>query len=133
MLTPSASILTRVPRPLLSRPAVARFSSIPARRNGALADGDLVNIKGSFDLTNKNFVVTGGGRGIGYAAVRAIAEMGGNVSVLDVRPSPVKDFVHLSREFGVATKYVQTDVASEESLKAGFEKAVADFKKLDGL
>ncbi|KAL2110440.1 hypothetical protein VUR80DRAFT_1155 [Thermomyces stellatus] len=78
----------------------------PARRNSTLAGGGLVNIKGTFNITNKNFVSTGGGRRIGYAAVLAIAEMDGNVS---------------------------TDVASEESLGAGFEEAVSRFKTLDGL
>lgn len=50
-----------------------------------------MNIKGTFNITNKNFVSTGGGRRIGYAAVLAIAEMDGNVSVLDLRPAPVKN------------------------------------------
>lgn len=139
MLPTSASVLRRLSWPLLCRAAGAPriaaspFSSTPARPSRRLPDGDLVNINGAFDLSNKNFVITGGGRGIGYAAARAIAEMGGNVSVLDLRPEPAKDFETLAGKFGVATKYVPTDVTSEESLKAGFEEAVADFKSLDGL
>jgi len=60
-----------------------------------------------FDLKNKNFVVTGGGRGIGYAVTRAIAEMGGNVAVLDRLEAPVKDFELLPELFGVKLKYIR--------------------------
>lgn len=132
MLSASPSLFPRLTRHLLRRATAASFSSTPVRPN-RLPDGDLRSMYGAFDLTNKNFVVTGGGRGIGYAATRAIAEMGGNVSVLDLRPEPAKDFETLAGTFGVSTKYIRTDVTSEGSLKAGFEEAVADFKALDGL
>ena len=76
--------------------------------------------------------MTGGGRGIGYAAARAIAEFGGNVSILDNAPSPVRDFENLSRDFGVKTKYIRTDITQEESVVKAFEETIGDFGKLDG-
>lgn len=97
-----------------------------------LADGDLTSLKGKFDLTGRNYVVTGGGRGIGYAVGRAIAEQGGNVSILDLAPAPVKDYETLASTFGVKTKYIQTDVSNEESLSRAFDETIADFGTLDG-
>lgn len=95
-------------------------------------DGDLKPIADRFRLANKTFVVTGGGRGIGYGITRGIAEMGGNVCVMDALPEPVKDFESLSKEFGIRTKYVQVDVTKEDSLTKAFDDTVADFKSLDG-
>ena len=101
--------------------------------SGKLSDGDLRSVKPLFDLSGKNFIVTGGGRGIGYASTRAIAEMGGNVAVLDVLPKPVDDFENLSTEFGAKTPYIFADVTSERSLKSGFEKAVNELGSVDGM
>lgn len=116
-------------------PSLGRhFRSNPQYNSGSLSrpDGDLLGLRGRFSLTGKNFIVTGGGRGIGYAAARAIAESGGNVSILDAAPKPVKDFANLEDEFGVKTKYIQTDVTDEVSLTKAFEETVAEFKTLDG-
>ena len=85
-----------------------------------------------FDLKGRNYIVTGGGRGIGYAVTRTIAEMGGNVAVLDVLESPVKDFETLQGDFGVKTRYIHTDVTKEESLTKGFEQSIHEFGTLDG-
>jgi hypothetical protein len=63
-----------------------------------VGDHGLESVRDMFDLKNKNFVVTGGGRGIGYAVSRAIAEMGGNVAVLDVLDAPVKDWETLPQQ-----------------------------------
>lgn len=108
------------------------FSQTRDWRVAALADGDLRPLKDRFDLTGRNFVVTGGGRGIGYAAARGIAEFGGNVAILDYSPSPVKDFVNIEREFGVRAKYIRTDVTDQLSLQKAFDETITDFKTLDG-
>lgn len=118
-----------IPSPLFRssfRPSTRQLST------SSLADGDLTGQKGRFDLTGKNYIVTGGGRGIGYAAARAIAEYGGNICVFDAAPAPVKDFANLEREFGIKTKYVRTDVTDEKSLNAAFEETVAEFATIDG-
>lgn len=97
-----------------------------------LADGDLRPVRSAFELTGKNFMVTGGGRGIGYAATRAIAEMGGNVAVLDVLPKPVDDFERLQNEFRIKTMYINADVTDEASLTRAFAEAVEAFGSIDG-
>lgn len=43
-----------------------------------------VKITDHFDLSNKNFLITGGGRGIGFACAKAIAQLGGGVVVIDM-------------------------------------------------
>jgi len=91
------------------------------------------DIRQMYSLTGRNYIVTGGGQGIGFAITRAICEMGGNVAVLDVRDQPVDAFKDLSKQFGVKTEYVQTDVTKEESLTSSFEKAIASLGSLDGL
>jgi len=98
----------------------------------SLHDGDLSSIRPMFDLKGKTFVVTGGGRGIGYAATRAIAEMGGNVAVMDLLPKPVDDFDTLSKEFGVKTLYIHADVTKEADITKGFDQAVIEFGSIHG-
>lgn len=118
-----------------TQPSVAAFNSpySPSRLYSTkLADGDLTSVKGRLDLTGRNYVVTGGGRGIGYAAVRAIAESGGNISVLDAAPAPTKDFHNLTSEFGVKTAYIRTDVTDEKSLTAAFAQTADQFGPLHG-
>jgi len=85
-----------------------------------------------FDLKDRNYIITGGGRGIGYAITRAIAEMGGNVAVLDILDSPVKDFGTLEGDFGVKVRYVHADCTQEESLTQGFAQAIDELGSLDG-
>ncbi|KEF63845.1 uncharacterized protein A1O9_01823 [Exophiala aquamarina CBS 119918] len=85
-----------------------------------------------FNLSNKNFIVTGGGRGIGYAITRAITEMGGNVAVLDVLNAPVKDFGTLEHDFGVKARYLRADVTDEKSLTKGFEQSISELGSLHG-
>jgi sorbose reductase len=94
----------------------------------------LENIRPAFELRGRNFIVTGGAQGIGFASARAICEMGGNVAVLDVQSQPVSEFGSLAKDFGVKTLFVQTDVTDQSSLESGFAKAVEGLGgRLDGL
>lgn len=93
----------------------------------------LENIGPAFGLKGRNYVVTGGAQGIGFAATRAICEMGGNVAVLDMQEKPVEDLEGLSRLFGAKTFYIQTDVINQQSLEAGFAQAVEKLGTIDGL
>lgn len=97
-----------------------------------MADGDLTSIRSRFELKGKNFLITGGGRGIGYGITRAIAEMGGNVAVVDASPKPVQDFAYLEQEFGVKTRFFQADVTDETTLVNAFDETTKDFGSLDG-
>ncbi|RDL30984.1 uncharacterized protein BP5553_09773 [Venustampulla echinocandica] len=94
--------------------------------------GDLNPVKGRFDLRDKSYIVTRGGRGIVYAITRATAEMGGNLSVLDAAPVPMTDVTTLAAKFGVRTKYMHADITDKKSLAQAFDDTVTEFSSLGG-
>ena len=94
----------------------------------------LENVRPMFELRGRNYIVTGGAQGIGFASTRAICELGGNVAVLDVQDKPVAEFEALAKDFGVKTFFVQTDVTKQDSLENGFKQAIEKLGgRLDGL
>jgi NAD(P)-dependent dehydrogenase (short-subunit alcohol dehydrogenase family) len=90
-------------------------------------------VRASFELTNRNYIVTGGAQGIGLALTQAIAEMGGNVAVLDIQDKPVDHFAQLAKDNGVKIPYFAANVADEDSLTAAFRNAVQSLGSVDGL
>lgn len=94
---------------------------------------NLQNVRPMFDLKGRSYIVTGGAQGIGFAVTRAIAEMGGNVAVLDIQDSPVPEFHSLSQKFGTRLLYIKTDVRIEASIFEAFAKVEETFKTIDGL
>ncbi|ETN43761.1 uncharacterized protein HMPREF1541_11085 [Cyphellophora europaea CBS 101466] len=95
----------------------------------------LENVRPMFELRGRNYIVTGGAQGIGFASTRAICELGGNAAVLDVQNQPAEaEFHSLANLFGVRTFYIHTDVAKQDSLEKGFAAAVESLGgRLDGL
>lgn len=95
----------------------------------------LEDVRPMFELRGRNYVVTGGAQGIGFAVTRAICEMGGNVAVMDIQERPVdkKEWSNLGHSFGAKTVYIQTDVTKQESLNAAFNRAVQELGSIDGL
>ncbi|CAK7203041.1 hypothetical protein SEUCBS139899_005770 [Sporothrix eucalyptigena] len=94
----------------------------------------LENVRPMFDLKGRNYIVTGGAQGIGFAVTRAICEMGGNVAVFDVQAQPVDQpaWLTLSSVFGAKAVYYQTDVTQQASIDASFARMLADFGSVDG-
>jgi sorbose reductase len=60
----------------------------------------LENVREKFELKNRNYVVTGGAQGIGFAVARAICKMGENIALLDIKNKPVDEYNTLSTKFG---------------------------------
>ncbi|KAL4938375.1 hypothetical protein BDV06DRAFT_231910 [Aspergillus oleicola] len=98
-----------------------------------MASDHLEDVRPMFDLQGRNCVITGGAQGIGFAATRAICELGGNVAVMDIQPNPVPEFNSLAEKYGCRAVYIQTDVTQEGSLVAAFAKAVEELGGIDGL
>lgn len=76
--------------------------------------------------------MTGGGRGIGFALCKAVAQQGGNVAVLDALPAPVDEFHTLADRYAVQTFFQRADVTKQESLESGFAGAVEKLGPLTG-
>lgn len=81
-------------------------------------------------IENSVFMITGGSSGLGEACVRRFAGLGGRVVIADVNEPAGQA---LAAELGVTVRFVQTDVTSEESVRAAVETAVNEFGGLHGL
>ncbi|KAI8711468.1 hypothetical protein NCS52_01410200 [Fusarium sp. LHS14.1] len=91
-----------------------------------------VKVTDRFDLSGKNFLITGGGGGIGFACAKAIAQLGGGVAIIDTALKPTTEFDTLGERYGVKTSYVRGDVTNQESLEDAFAKSVQAVGQLHG-
>ena len=82
------------------------------------------------DLSGKAVVVTGGARGLGAAAARAVVAGGGRVLITDVLED---EGAATAAELGDAARFLRHDVTSEADWQAALDQAVAAFGRLDGL
>jgi len=81
------------------------------------------DVRKLFDISGRNYIVTGGAQGIGLGLVHSLAQVGANVVALDMQASPSVDYTDLSKQFSVGLHYLQADVTDEKGLTAAFEKA----------
>ena len=84
-------------------------------------------------LENKNIIVTGGGRGIGEATCKLLANEGANVVITcrteEEGNSVEKDILNS----GGSAKFIAHDVTSEESWKNTIGVTLETFKRLDSV
>lgn len=83
-----------------------------------------IKLTDRLSMKGKTVLVTGGGRGIGLAICKAIAQLGGNIAVVDALPQPLKDFHELSDDYDIRAMYERVDVTVQSSLESGFESVV---------
>ncbi|MBU1235946.1 MAG: 3-hydroxyacyl-CoA dehydrogenase [Gammaproteobacteria bacterium] len=76
------------------------------------------------------FLVTGGASGLGAGTARLLAGRGGRVVIADLNARAGNA---LAVELGPRTRFVETDVTSEASVRAAIDFAVAAFGHLRGL
>ena len=95
---------------------------------------DLSNVKitDRMSLKGRNILITGGGRGIGFAICKAIAQLGGNVAVIDALSEPVEEFHTLGDKFGTKTFYQKADVTHQHSLESAFSTAAKEVGPFQG-
>jgi len=90
----------------------------------------LPSISDMIDLSGKVALVTGGGRGFGYACTNRLAEAGATVMVADFREDADADLEPLrAKDYTVG--FVETDVSNEESARAVVDATVEQFGRLD--
>jgi 3-oxoacyl-[acyl-carrier protein] reductase len=82
------------------------------------------------ELTGKNAIVTGAGRGIGLAIAKKLASLGANVAILDLS-GPQDAATALAAEFGVKAAGYDCNVAKEDSVKEVFKQVIADFGSVE--
>lgn len=83
------------------------------------------------ELTNRTFVVTGGGNGIGRQVVLELLRRGALVAALDLREDGLDGTRALAGGDGLAT--FQLDVSDREATSASLDRVVAELGPVDGL
>jgi NAD(P)-dependent dehydrogenase (short-subunit alcohol dehydrogenase family) len=81
-------------------------------------------------IDNKVFLVTGAGSGLGAATARMLVEAGAKVVLADLNRDAGEK---LAAELGANARFVETDVASEQSAVNAVQTAVSVFGGLNGL
>ncbi|KAK3715522.1 hypothetical protein LTR37_007010 [Vermiconidia calcicola] len=102
------------------------------RAGSAREDLSDVKVTDRMSLKGRNIFVTGGGRGIGFAICKAIAQLGGNVAVIDALPEPVEEFHTLEKKYGTKAFYQTADVTKENSLGSAFKDAESELGEFHG-
>ncbi len=81
------------------------------------------------EINGKAFLITGGGSGLGAATARALAGAGGRVLLADLNAEAGE---RVAAELGELARFVQTDVTSEEQVRAAVATALHSFGGLHG-
>ncbi|TWI33761.1 3-hydroxyacyl-CoA dehydrogenase [Paracoccus sulfuroxidans] len=81
-------------------------------------------------LTDKVFLVTGAGSGLGNAVARMVVENGGKVVLLDINAEAGEA---AAAELGANARFQKTDVTSDEDGQAAIKAALDAFGRIDGL
>lgn len=81
-------------------------------------------------ITDRCFLVTGGGSGLGAACARMLSGRGAAVIVADIAE---KAGEALTAELGALARFVRTDVTDEASVQGAVDTALNEFGRLDGL
>jgi len=82
------------------------------------------------DLSGRVALVTGGGRGFGFACTNRLSEAGAAVMIADNRADAAERLDPLLAE-GRTVAFCQTDISNETEAKRAVEAAVAEFGRLD--
>lgn len=77
------------------------------------------------DLAGRVAIVTGGGRGIGFACAQRLARSGASVALLDLRPEVTDAAARLATEHGVATLGVSVDITDPDAVTAAVAEVSA--------
>ncbi|MEF8849919.1 MAG: glucose 1-dehydrogenase [Candidatus Bipolaricaulota bacterium] len=90
-----------------------------------------MSILDKFRLDGKVAVVTGGGRGLGKAMARGMAEAGADIAIPDIQKELADETAAELEKEGVKTLPIQTDVTDVDSVITMVEQVVEEFGKID--
>ena len=83
------------------------------------------------DMTGKVALVTGGGSGIGRAAVLAFSKRGATVATVDLDEAGGAETVRLAGELGAKVDFWRVDVSKADEVEAMVSRVVASHGRLD--
>lgn len=81
------------------------------------------------EIQNNTFLISGGGSGLGKAAVKMLAENGAHVVIADLNRETGEN---LADEFAGRVRFVQTDVSHEADVQMAVDTAIEIFGGLQG-
>lgn len=82
-------------------------------------------------IEGKVALITGSGRGIGYATAVALAREGVHIVINDINPASVSEAVESLRKAGYSATGMATNVCDEEQVQAMADHAVKEFGSID--
>lgn len=85
----------------------------------------------TYDFTDKTAFVTGGSAGMGAATVRAFAESGAKVAIVDRDADAAHQLAHALTEQGLVAIAIPCDVTDEDQVAAAVRTTVTAFGSLD--
>ena len=81
-------------------------------------------------ISDRVFLVTGGGSGLGAAVARMVVDAGGKVVIVDLN---AEAGMAMASDLGAASRFCRADVAQEADGRAAIDLAVSVFGRLDAL
>jgi len=84
-----------------------------------------------FSLDGKVAVVTGGGRGLGKAMAKGLAEVGANLAIPDIQEELAEESAADLEEHGVETLSIHADVTDPESVENMVDRVLEKWGRID--
>ena len=85
------------------------------------------------NVSNKVVIITGGGRGIGYASVVAFARSGAKVVIADYDQRAGDEAMARLKSQNLDAVFIAVDVTDKHSVTAMVEKALSQYQRIDVL
>ena len=89
------------------------------------------NVLSLFRLDGKVAVITGGTRGIGWEASKAMAEAGANVALIYTSYSNSSERINKIKSLGVDCRAYQSDTSNPQAISNTLDTIVSDFGQID--
>src|SRR6266571_4344430 len=86
-----------------------------------------------FDLTGRNVLITGGGRGLGKAMAIGLAERGANVAIADIDLELSQQTVAEIQALGVQARAIRADVIQTADATGAVDDVLKAWGSLDVL
>jgi NAD(P)-dependent dehydrogenase (short-subunit alcohol dehydrogenase family) len=84
-------------------------------------------------FSGKRIVITGAGRGLGFAYAERVGQEGASVVIAEIDRALGAEAQHKLKNAGIDATFVQTDVSSEASVQRMAKTAAQDFDGIHGL